>query len=519
MGLAWRESAACGPRDYFGGPVILVLALTFLLHLWLAYAMPMTNDEAYYWDWGQSLQLSYFDHPPGVSYLTWMSSNVAEGTLAARALSPVLYLLALCFGIGSLRLIQGGDTERLVTSLDARRSVMTLVILATFVPGLSLWGSIALPDTGLMFGLSATCYLALRFFTTERLGIVHGIFFGLALGVCGLFKYHALPVGGGMALGLMIGRFKGGRDLSLAFWVTAGLVGFYCCLPVWLWNAENNFASFRFQANHGFARPEFHLNWGLRILLAQAVLLGGVYWWRCLAFLKNEIAVSRMSRMSVIGLWGALPLLLLLFLTSFWKPLLPHWLLPAFWVLLPFVVARTVGKWLRWQWIMSIPLMAAVMLFSLSPVRERLVAAMNGKPGAMSEITVWPALADDVYQLWASESPREGGTGCESRPFIAGLRWYTTAQLRFYLPGHPKTLSLDPHHTSYYNSRDPVGYGRDCPVWVLVPEKDLNLEKLAEQVSIQEQRKLLPKGHEATPWVLVKGVLVNGLVGLSAQGK
>jgi hypothetical protein len=489
------------------------LALTFCLHLWLGYAMPMTNDEAYYWDWGQALQLSYFDHPPGVSYLTWMSSALFDGPLAARALSPLLYLGALCFALGSLRLIQGADTKRLVTTLDARRSSITLLLLATFVPGLSLWGSIALPDTGLMFGLSAVSYLGLRFFTPERLSIGHGILMGLALGLCGLFKYHALPIGGGMALGLMLGRFINGRKFFPAFWISAGLVGFYCCMPVWLWNLEHNFASFRFQANHGFASPEFHLSWGLRIVLAQAVLLGGIYWWRCLVFLKSELAVKRLAQVSVIGLLGALPILVLLFLTSFWKQVLPHWLLPAFWILLPFVVAHATGKWPRLQWALSAPLMVAIVLLSLSSVREKTLASMGGNPGAMSEITVWPALAEEVYRLWEAEPQSAALAPCESRPFVAGLRWYSTAQLRFYLPGHPKILSLDPHHTSYYNARDPEGFGRGCPVWVLVPEKDLNREVLGEVVTMREEVRLQLKGHEAIPWILVKGVLVNGIRG------
>ena len=107
MGLAWHEPAARGPRDYFESPVIILLGLTFILHVWLAYALPMTNDEAYYWDWGQSLQLSYYDHPPGVSYLTWLSSKLFHGNLAARALSPLLYLGSLLFALGSSAAFMG----------------------------------------------------------------------------------------------------------------------------------------------------------------------------------------------------------------------------------------------------------------------------------------------------------------------------------------------------------------------------------------------------------------------------
>ena len=508
MGLAWHEPAARGPRDYFESPVIVLLGLTFMLHIWWAYALPMTNDEAYYWDWGQSLQLSYYDHPPGVSYLTWLSSKLFHGNLAARALSPILYLGSLLFALGSLCRIHGASTERLVTALDARRSASTLVLLATLVPGLSLWGSIALPDTGLMFGLSVTTYLSLRFMGPDRLNIGQGILFGLALGISGLFKYHALPIAGGIAFGLWLVRWRQAKNISWGFWITTIIVGFYCCMPVWLWNVDNDFASIRFQANHGFADPKFHLTWGLRILAAQVVLLGGIYWWRALLFLKEVVKHASVSRTSAIGFFAAFPLLLLLTVTSFWKELLPHWLLPAFWVLLPFVVAAFPRRWPRLQWILSTPLAFLILFFSFDTVRTRLLTAMNGRPGPMSELTIWPPMAAQIYSLWSSSSTtvEDRARGCDEKPYLAGLRWYSVAQLRFHLPGQPKVFSLDPNHTSYYNARDPEGGVHGCPLWVFAPEKNLDDAALAERIEVIERSPLVVEGHEATPWVFLKGL-------------
>jgi hypothetical protein len=40
-----------------------IIGLTLIIHLSLAGSFPLSNDESYYWDWGQKLQLSYYDHP------------------------------------------------------------------------------------------------------------------------------------------------------------------------------------------------------------------------------------------------------------------------------------------------------------------------------------------------------------------------------------------------------------------------------------------------------------------------
>ena len=42
----------------------------------LAFFIPVLGDEAYYWFWGQNLQLSYFDHPGMVGWLTWAGSQL-----------------------------------------------------------------------------------------------------------------------------------------------------------------------------------------------------------------------------------------------------------------------------------------------------------------------------------------------------------------------------------------------------------------------------------------------------------
>ena len=37
--------------------------------------IPLVADEMYYLEWSQHLDLGYFDHPPMVAYLIWLSGH------------------------------------------------------------------------------------------------------------------------------------------------------------------------------------------------------------------------------------------------------------------------------------------------------------------------------------------------------------------------------------------------------------------------------------------------------------
>ena len=45
------------------------LALTLAFKFWLAHALPMTGDEAYFVYWGVYPAFGYYDHPPMVGWI------------------------------------------------------------------------------------------------------------------------------------------------------------------------------------------------------------------------------------------------------------------------------------------------------------------------------------------------------------------------------------------------------------------------------------------------------------------
>ena len=54
----------------------ILLAATLAFRFWLAGALPMTGDEAYFIRWGEVPDWGYYDHPPMVGW--WLALLVVE---------------------------------------------------------------------------------------------------------------------------------------------------------------------------------------------------------------------------------------------------------------------------------------------------------------------------------------------------------------------------------------------------------------------------------------------------------
>lgn len=467
---------------------ILIVGMSGLRLLLAAY-FPMTNDEAYYWDWGRVLQLSYFDHPPAVAWMTWAAQHIATGNLAARALAPLLHVIATAFLWFSLRFIAGGKEKK---------SQYWLIALTQLPPGLSLWGSLALPDTMLLPLASATLYLCLRF-AQRDLSWRQGLVLGLTLGLSGCAKYHALPVCGGLALGLAIER--GGVRRDLGFWLAVVVAGVIATMPVWLWNLRNDMASVRFQSGHGFAGLAFHPVYFLRAIAGQLLLITPLVFVRAFAAARGR----------AIAALGFFPLIVLILGVAPFKQVLPHWILPAFWVILPFVACTLpTSRAAKTQiTVFALITIGLPWILAAPPLRERLLAAAQGDPGYLSELTLWPELAREIERrglLELSADQQGAAQPCGGEVVVVSERWFWGAQLAFHLKGQPKVRVIDGNRGSYYDQRDGDTAPRACPVLLVVDRDHFDAERIAQQMNLTAPpEKLIVPKHEHLPVLFARG--------------
>ena len=216
---------------------ITLIAAIALWRLLIAGVLPLTRDEAYYYDWAGRLAWGYFDHPPAVALLglgTWFAPGSA---LAAR-------LGALLLGSASLLVLW---RLYLASGLRAGSGLLLALLLAAVTFPVLLSGVITTPDTVL-----ALCWpLALH----EGLTALGGhrrrwLSAGLVTGIGLLGKYTMAAIGPVFLWALIRSDARALRTPWPYLGAAAALLVF---LPNLLWNAANDWVTLRFQFGHGFS--------------------------------------------------------------------------------------------------------------------------------------------------------------------------------------------------------------------------------------------------------------------------
>lgn len=157
----------------------LLLVITTLLKFWLAAAIPLTGDEAYFYQWGTHPDWGgFYDHPPMVGWWLWALMQVSSHPLVLR-LPAILLWIVITFGM--MDLLQRLRPE----AAEQRWWLGTLFLALPFSWALNLITT----DTPLILFLFFSGYAFIRAGLDDKLGwyAASGVLLGLAL----LSKYFA----------------------------------------------------------------------------------------------------------------------------------------------------------------------------------------------------------------------------------------------------------------------------------------------------------------------------------------
>jgi hypothetical protein len=323
-----------------------------------------------------------------------------------------------------------------------------------------------------------------------------------------------------MAVGILYARgVLWWRDLGR--WVVVVVCGALVVSPVLYWNASNDWASFRFQSAHGFAGLSWDGAAGLRTLAAQlvmltpAVALTALLWiWRERPRWHGRGLAWNLAR----GLcwWAFVPLFALLESVAWFKQTLPHWVMPAAWMLVPVLCLsseRRDGAFWKWNARVSLALvMVLPWILGADATRRLILRATDHHPGAAAEVTLWPSLVRELtthawYQhpeTWTQ--PSTSLLWCE-RPFaLASTRWYWTARLAFMMPAQPLVWDLDPERPTYYRWRDRDRPREGCPVLIVADRRHWYPEKFPATLTLQDVTTLAIDDHKDIEIILARGV-------------
>ncbi|PXX18307.1 dolichol-phosphate mannosyltransferase [Nitrosomonas ureae] len=412
--IRWR-TAAIG--------IVLFAVLLRLVYFGLAQLIP---DEAYYWQYAQHMDLSFYDHPPAVAWLIWLGTSVlGHNEFGVR-------IGALLCG-----LITMGYLYALAQNLYDKSTAMRTLLLLVILPLGFATGLLMIPDAPLFAAWAATLYYMERALVAHQntawLGM--GVAFGL-----GLLSKYSLGLLGIAALVFVIIDPVARRWMKRPHPYLAALLALLLFSPAIIWNYQNDWISFAFQSNrvladdYKFAVHLFILH--IIVLLTPIGFLAAIY---ALFFIKpSEPRCFEHRRHLFVQVFTGAPVLVCFILSTFDAPRF-HWTAPIWLALLPTIAWMIVHtdqlsplfKRIQSAWRLTI----IACIFGYAFVLHYVVLGIPGIPYHLfTEHYFWRETAAEIEQIAA-----EVRNQTDKEPIIVGMsKWSVASALYFYTHGDTK---------------------------------------------------------------------------------
>jgi 4-amino-4-deoxy-L-arabinose transferase-like glycosyltransferase len=244
--------------------IALIVAMT-ALRIVYACVTELRTDEAYYWTWSKENVLSFLDHPPMIAWFIRFGTAIFGDTNFGVRFAGIVAML-----VTQLLLV---DIVRRVT--PDRRAI----ILAALMPEAAVYYGLLMakiaPDVAMIpFALAMVWALVrLALSGDGRWWLAAGLFGGLAL----LSKLTAVLLVPAVLAFALVPDWRR-RWLRSPYPWLAALIALAVFSPVLIWNAQHDWAMFRFQfvravAAHGLSLRTVGDFIGLQFGLAGPVLL------------------------------------------------------------------------------------------------------------------------------------------------------------------------------------------------------------------------------------------------------
>ncbi len=230
-----------------------LLLVTLVFRLWLAAAMPVTGDEAYFIEWGRNPDWGFYDHPPMIGW--WLALLLALGDAQwwlrlPAVVQPALLALGTAWTMGQL----WPEQEE-----DRRWWAALLVLLAP----VNVWNVFVTTDTPLIYFSVFSGLAWVRAAEKDRMSWYLAA--GVLLAGAVLSKYFAALLGFAYLVDVLVRRTRGAwAGLALAY---------ACTVPALLlmgwWNAGNCWPNYMF--NFVNRHEDAGLSWKTPLLYAATL--------------------------------------------------------------------------------------------------------------------------------------------------------------------------------------------------------------------------------------------------------
>jgi len=411
-------------------PLLLLLFLTTAFRLIYINFIDLVPDEAYYWDISRRLQLSYYDHPPMLMYLISLSTNVLGNTPFAVRLPSVIISGAVTILVYLIGKEMFGERVGFYSSLVANTVLIYSVggILATIDTPFALFWLLAL-----YFGVKALkTGEGMRWYLKD-----------VALGLGMLSKYIMVLFVPAFLLFLVLSK-EHRRWLRRKEPYIGSIVALLIFSPVIIWNAQNGWASFKFQLSHGL---EVKNRAGLRSLFeyigSQAGILSPFLFMACLWAMWKGFAIwirERDWRYLYLSCMSAFVVLFFGY-SSVRAKVEGNWPMSAYFAaIISLTSLYFKSSWKRKKGVASVVIGMAVTITFLAHLQGA-VPLVKLKKDPTDELHGWKEMGVDIGKA-LDELEQKKELAMPKGYFILGTSHQFTAELSFYIPSKPYVYEL-----------------------------------------------------------------------------
>ena len=408
LDVRWRVAS-------FG--IVMFAVLLRLVYLGVAQLIP---DEAYYWNYAQHMDLSFFDHPPMVAWLIWLGTSIfGSNEFGVRIGAFVCGLITM------------GYLYALARNLYDKSTGIRAVLLLAVLPFGFVTATLMTPDAPLMAAWAATLYYMERALVADQRSAWLGM--GLAFGL-GLLSKYTLGLLGLAALVFVLLDPVARRWLRRPHPYLAASLALLLFSPVVIWNMQHDWASILFQSERATGiGNKFSLQWlflHMLLVLTPAGLVAAV-----LALLPagdRDPGHYANRRRLFVRIFTGVPLGVFFALSLFGAPKF-HWTAPVWLALLPTIAwmmvqasdLRSIAVRLRAAWKPTI----GICLFFYAFAMHYVVLGIPGIPYAgFTQHYFWREATHEIEQI-AKKVQRETG----QKPIVVGMsKWSVATSLSFY---------------------------------------------------------------------------------------
>lgn len=454
--------------------ITLFTLLVVVLNIFYNQTLPIYVDESYYWYWSKQLQLSYYDHPPMIAYLNYLSTSFFGDNVFAVRFASIFTLV-----------VGGFYVYKLTLEVFKEKAIAELsMLIYLIIPIIELGMSIATIDSPLVMFWAMALYYALLALRSDRL--TYFVFAGIGIGLALLSKYTAVLLFGSLGLYLLFKEPK--RFLSYKPWTTI-LTAVIVFSPVIIWNAQNDFISFGYQYQHG-SDSTFHIRWDkfFDFLGGQFVVMSPVFMLAGIVLLFKNRAWFKDREKFFLLINFLFPLLFFLYKGLFKKMEL-NWAAPAYLTLIPLLAAYFYERRLKKLFLFG----AALSLLMVLAMKLPLAFGLTGDKNFQNRL-FGPAEITQVVEKYR-----------KTDDLIMANHLGLASTLTFYLKGHPEAhVPLESKFSQYSLWDKDFDYGNKEGLYVDNGKADAKLQKLFKHVELIEKVTLQKEGFNPKSYYLYR---------------